>query len=214
MSDFSVGYFTRDENKEKVYPYLTEGELLIQYNDEWVGKLSALDWEKPQPQTLALSKEMPLLYVMHAEDHGFSMKILHEEEIKFHFDVSYEVGIELYTETGIDLYGNNWWEDTNKREERHQHIRAEWAEQLEQRGLLDHFFSNINAESLKAFQVFGISESCLLELSEILTIKNCATDGHQMIYALLDCLGLTQFSFVSYNYVSDGADDRFKVLNV
>ena len=67
--------------------------------------------------------------------------------------------------------------------------------------------------SLKAFQVFGISEACLVEISKILTIKNCATDSHEMVYALLDCLGLKQFSFVSYEYVSDGEEDRFEILN-
>jgi len=214
MSDFSTGFFSTNENKEKIYPYLIENELLIQYNDAWVGKLSATDWEEqPQPQNLALSNEVPLLYVMHAEDHGFSMEILHEEKVKFHFDVSYEVGVKLYTEIGIELYGSNWWLDVNKRGERHKQIREAWVKQLEQQNVLDDFFSHINLESLSAFHLFGISEESILEINEILTIKNCAQDSHEMVHALLDCIGLKQFSFVGYDYVTGGNDDRFTILN-
>jgi len=214
MSDFSIGFFTTNENKEKVYPYLKENELFIQYNEAWLGKLSAMDWEEqPRLENLALSKEVPLLYVMHAEDHGFSIKILHEEELKFYFDVSYEAGEELHTEIGVELYGNNWWQDESKRKERHKQIREEWAKQLEQEGMLDNSFSHINLESLKAFHLFGMSEEKLLKINEILTIKNWARDSHGMVYDLLDCLGLKQFSFVAYDYFSRGDDDRFSLLN-
>jgi len=214
MSDFSIGFFTTSENKEKVYPYLIENELFIQYNEAWVGKLSPMDWEdQPRPENLALSKEVPLLYVMHAEDHGFSMKILYKEEEKFHFNVSYEVGVELYTEIGIELFGSNWWQDVNKRDERDKQIREAWVKQLEQKGVLDNFFSHINLESLKTFQLFGVSEENISKLNEILTVKNCAQDSHGMVYNLLYYLGFEQFSFVAYDYVSSGEDDRFTILN-
>ena len=215
MSDFSAGFFTKNESKEKIYPYLMEGEFLIQYNEEWVGKLSPEDWGPGyQPQTLALSKQVPLLHVMHAEDHGFYLRILHEEEVKFQFEISYEVGADLYTKVGNELYGKSWWQDADNRDERYERVREEWAIQLEQQGILDDFFSNINLESLKAFRLFGISEETLLEIKEILTIKNCAKDSHAMVYSLLDSIGLKQFSFVSYKYVSYGDDDRFAILNL
>ena len=214
MSDFSVGFFTTNENKDKVYPYLIKNDLFIQFNEAWVGKLSIMDWDlQPQPQNLALSKEVPLLYVMHAEDHGFSLKILHEEAVKFSFDISYEVGEELYTEIGIGLYGNDWWQDESKRDERHKQIKEEWVKQLEQQGILDEFFSNINLDSLKVFHLFGISTEKIVEMNNILSVKNFADDSHGMVYALLDCLGLTFFSFVSYDYMSRGDDDRFTILN-
>lgn len=214
MSDFSAGFFTINENKEKIYPYLIEGEYLIQYNEDWVGKLSPGDWETSyQPQTLALSKQVPLLHVMHAEDHGFYLRILHEEEVKFQFEISYEVGADLYTKVGNELYGKNWWRDADNKDERYERVREEWAKQLEQQGILDDFFSHINLESLKAFRLFGISEDMLMEINEILTIKNCAKDSHEMVYSLLDCVGLKQFDFVAHNYVSYGDDDRFTILN-
>jgi len=218
MSDFSIGFFTINKHKEKIYPHLTEDDLLIQYNEKWVGKLSAMDWKKqPQLQNLALSKEMPLLYVVNAEDHDFIMNILYEEEIKFHFHISYEVGMDLYTEIGAKMYGNYWWLDEDldesTRDERDKQIRKEWAKQMEQQGLLDRYFSNASLESLKAFKLFDISEENILKLNEILTIKNCAKGSHSMVYDLLDCLGLEGFAFVSFDYASDGNDDRFTILN-
>ena len=216
MSDFSAGFFTLSENKEKVYPFLTDDEIFIQYNESWVGKLSEMDMGTDYlPQTLALSKEVPLLHIIHAEDHGFVIRILHEGDVKFHFDASYEVGADLYTEIGNELYGCEWWADADisKIDERHQKIKVEWAKQLEEQGLLNAFFANINEDSLKAFQIFGITDEALQNINQILTVKNFSQDSHKMVYDLLDCLGLVGFSFVSHQYASYGDDDRFTVLN-
>jgi len=222
MSDFSVGYFTRNENKEKVYPYLTEDELFIQYNDEWIGKLSALDWEKPQPQTVALSKEMPLLYVMNAEDHGFSMKILHDEEVKFDLDISYDIRERIFDEVAHELYGEDCWEimmssigtSDNKMEMANQVTEKRIKDENILETAMKITFANINDDSLKIFEIFGFDEEIIQNLKQILTIKNGIENSHQMIYNLLDCLGLKQFSFVSYEYVSGGEDDRFEILNL
>jgi len=101
MSDFSAGFFFLSKNKDKIYPYMNQGEVLIQYNETWVGKLSSSDLSTNyQPQDITLSNEVPMLHIIHAEDHGFFLRILHECAVVFEFDISYEVGTELYTEIG------------------------------------------------------------------------------------------------------------------
>ena len=214
MSDFSSGFFMLSENKEKVPPYLARNEWFIQLNEKWIGKLSPMDTSTEyQPQTLALSKEVPLLHLIHAEEHGFLIRILHERDVKFHFDISYDIGVELYTEIGNELYGDHWWRDVKTRDERNQRTREEWSKRLENQGMLDAFFSNLNLEKLETFQLFGVNKENLLKASKILTIKNCAKDSLGMVYDLLDCLGLKEFYFVAHHYVSKLGSAKFTVLN-
>ena len=215
MSDFSAGIFTLNENKDKVYPFLIESELFIQYNDKWVGKLSPTDMNTDMeihPQTVALSKEVPLLHVINAEDHGFYIRILHEGDIKFHFDIPYSAEADLAYEIGTELFGEEWFLDASKAQERIQQASEEAAKRLKERGIPDIYFKNIDEESLKAFQIFGFNDDIVQKVRQVLTIENFNQDSHKMVYDLLDSLGLTQFSFVAHSYASHKDDDRFVVL--
>jgi len=63
-------------------------KIFIQYNEKWIGKLSPDDMNDDyQPQTIGLSNEIPLLHIIHAEDHGLYIRVLHEGVIKFAFDL-------------------------------------------------------------------------------------------------------------------------------
>ena len=222
MSDFSIGFFTRDAYKGNVYPHLTENDLFIQYNEAWVGKLSAQDWERqPQPPNLALSKDVPLLYVMHAEDHGFSMKVLHEEEIKLDFDISYGIYDKVFNEVAHELYGEDCWEvmmssvgtDDNKMDEANEITEKRLKDENILEKEMTRALANINDERLKIFEIFGFNREIIQNLKQILTIQNGVENSRKMVDNLLDCIGLTQLEFVSYEYISRGDDDRFEILN-
>lgn len=222
MSDFSVGFFTRDAYKEKVYPHLTEYDLLIQYNESWIGKLSDADWQQqPQLQNLTLSKEVPLMYVMNAEDHGFSMKIFHEEEVKFTLDISYDIYDKVFNEVAHELYGEDCWEvmmssigtDDNKMDAANERTEKRLKDENILETETTKALANINNESLKIFGIFGFEGEVLQNLKQILTVENGVEDSRKMVGDLLDCLGLAPLEFVSYDYLSRGGDDRFEVLN-
>jgi len=213
MSDFSAGLFALSENKGEVYPFLVEGELLIQYNEQWVGKLSAMDTDHDfQPQTIALSKEVPLLYIMNAEDYGFLMQILHDGVIKFNLNIPYNAEADLAHEIGNELFGEEWFLDEGNVQEYYRQANEEAAKRLEAQGVPGSYFAGINSESLEVFQLFGFNEEILQKIRKILTAENFTQGSHEMVSTLLDNLGLTDFSFVAHNYVSYG-DDRFTILN-
>jgi len=213
MSDFSAGVFALSKNKDKVYPFLTKKDLFIQYNDQWVGKLSDTDYEERfQPQTIALSKEVPLLYIMNAEDHGFSMKILHDGNTTFQFELPYYAEAELAHELGYELFGEEWLFEPDKLEQRSKQANEEAAKILKEQGAPAIYFASINEENLKAFHVFDFSHDTLQEICEILTVENFVQGSHKMVFALLNCIGLTDFSFVAHSYVFTEDEDRFKVL--
>lgn len=220
MSDFSAGFFTVNENKEKIYPYLTKNEFLIQYNEAWVGKLSPADMEtdyQHQPQTIELSKEVPLLHVVNAEDHGFYMRILHEGEIGFSFEVSYDIRENVFEEVSYELYGDDRWDimltDGDKMKEANEATEKRIQDENIIETTVATYFANINDDNLKIFEIFGFDEETIRNIKNILTVENCIDNSHKMVDNLLDCLGLKQFSFVSYKYVSYGDDDRFTILN-
>jgi len=201
MSDFSAGVFTLSKNKDKVYPFLTEGELFIQYNEKWVGKLSPLDMNDDfQPQTIALSKTTPLLHIINAEDHGFCIRILHNGDITFKFEVPFNAEGELAHEIGEEMFGEEWFLDFEKAEERYKKVNEEAAKRLSTQGVPDIYFANIDEENLKAFQIFGFDEKVLQKVQQVLTVESFVKDRYEMVYALLDSIGFTQFSYVAHNY--------------
>ena len=221
MSDFSAGIFTVNKNREKVYPYLTKDEVFIQYNEAWIGKLSSMDMETDyQPQTLALSKEVPLLHIIDAEDHGFLMRILHEGEIKFHFETSYYIQEQLFSEVAHELYGDDCWDimvssigsNDDKMKKANEITKKRFKDENILEKTIATVFDDVNKGGLKIFEVFGFNEEIMQNIKHTLTIENYTENIPQMVYNLLDCLGLKQFSFVSYSYVSRGDDDRFTIL--
>jgi len=211
MSDFSAAVFALNKDKDKVFPFLTKGDYFIQYNEMWVGKLSSDDMEEDiNPQIFALSKEIPLLRIVHAEDHGFWMHVLFEGEIKFQFEVSYEVGAELYGQIAYELYGDiEWYFDEEKRKI----VGGKVAEHPDLINANKVFFGGINEESLTVLDIFGFDSETIKIISDILTVENFEKDPHEMVSNLLDSLGLTYFSFVAHNYFSHGDDDRYVLLN-
>ena len=222
MSDFSAGIFTVNKNKEKVYPYLTKDEVFIEYNEAWVGKLSSMDMDTDyEPQTLALSKEVPLLHIINAEDHGFLMRILHEGVVKFHFETSYDIQERLFNEVAHELYGDDCWDimlssigtSDDKMKRANEVTEKRFKDENILETTIETVFADVNKGGLKTFEIFGFDEEIMQNIKHTLTIENYTENIPQMVYNLLDCLGLKQFSFVSHRYVSHGDDDRFTILN-
>ena len=209
MSEFSEGYFAKNENKEKIYPYLTKEELLIQLNEKWVGKLSELDCEDPQPKTVALSNDVPLLYLSHAEDHGFDIMILHKEDVKFEFYLSYELEYDVYAEIAVELYGENWTEIVGWH---HEKIKVESGKRMPD--IINQIFADINLERLEPFKLFGISEENIAKIADIFTVKNYneSESLHDIFADLVHFLGLEEFHWISHRYCSRD-DSRVVKLN-
>jgi len=224
MSDFSSGIFALSKDKDKIYPFLTKDEIFIQYNDKWVGKLAPTDMEdKIQPQTLALSKEIPLLHVMHAEDHGFFMQILHEGEVKFNFDISYDIGHDqFFYEVGEELYGDAWedWYDggtcfsEESKKSELQKINDKVAQRLKEERLPDLYFDNINKETLQIFKLFGASEETLANIQNILSVEYFNENFTGMVYSFMAELGLKKFGWISHHYLNNSEyPHQYAILN-
>lgn len=213
MSDFSAGIFALSNDVDKIYPFLIKDEVLIQYNDMWVGKLAPTDMkDKYPPQTLALSKEIPLLHIMHAEDHGFFVQVLHEGVVKFNFDIPYNIGHDqFFYEIGEELFGDEWedWLDGHacfsdeSKAENIKLINEKVAQKLKKERIPESFFDNINKESLQAFKLFGCSEEILENIQHILSPEYFEQHFIDMVYSFLNALGLTKFSYVSYDYMNN-----------
>jgi len=213
MSDFSAGIFALSNDVDKIYPFLIKDEVLIQYNDMWVGKLAPTDMkDKYPPQTLALSKEIPLLHIMHAEDHGFFVQVLHEGVVKFNFDIPYNIGHDqFFYEIGEELFGDEWedWLDGHacfsdeSKAENIKLINEKVAQKLKKERIPESFFDNINKENLQVFKLFGCSEETLENIQHILSPEYFEQHFTGMVYSFLDALGLTKFSFVSYDYMNN-----------
>jgi len=211
MSEFSAGIFTLSKYKDELYPFLTEEDLLIRYNEMWLGKLSPMDMSAGiQSQTIGLSKEIPLLHIINAEDHGFFIQILYDGEVKFRFDVPYDIGSDIFMEIGNELYGDEkWFLDEDKVKTASDAMKN----QPEIQNTIDGLFANISEESISAFELFGFGKETLQSIQNILTTANFKQNSQEMVYDLLDYLGLGEFSFVAHSYISDGYDDRFRILN-
>jgi hypothetical protein len=97
MSDFSAAIIIRAEHEAIALEYLDD-DFLIRLNKNWLCRLSAndeinmMDISKYSKTVLNLSEQIPLMHVVHPEDHGFEMCILHKRNMICHFGVSYEFG--------------------------------------------------------------------------------------------------------------------------
>ena len=214
MSDFSAGLFTLSQYKEEVYPFLLEDELLIQYNEKWIGKLSSGDLSTDYPpKTMELIKKLPFLHIMNGEDHNFFMRVLHEGEVKCQFDLPYDIEGHLYGRIAYEIYGENCWDIIMNSLDKSEHVVKETTKYMKENKILETVFSKACSNlDMKIFSLFNINDEMLDKIKLILTPDNYIQDRHSMIYDFLDCLGLDGFSFVSLDYLSYGDDDRFVLL--
>lgn len=204
MSDFSAGYFTVSKYKDQVYPYLLAGEKFVAYNPQWVGKFSPQDMDdEPHPQTILLSRAVPLLHVIHAEDHGFNLRVYHQGKVQFAFDIPHMAGEELLFELGQEKYGDEFFLDEGVMTA----LQAEVDGILAQQGVPHCFFEGITREGLECFKLFDLPDDTLDKMMEILTVARYTAGSHQLVYDLLDTIGLTEFDFISYDYIDAKAHE-------
>jgi hypothetical protein len=96
MSNFSAGIMLKAEHEAVALEYMEDNVFLIRLNSNWLCRLSANDESsmmniaKYSKAVLDLSERIPLMHVVHPEDHCFGLCILHESELVCRFGVSYE----------------------------------------------------------------------------------------------------------------------------
>jgi len=75
------------------------------------------------------------------------------------------------------------------------------------------FFSEIDAEQIGHFNLFGFQQEVCDRIQHILTYQNHQKDkiGHQMIQELYAAISLEEFCFVSHSYVSENRE-VFKIV--
>lgn len=82
-----------------------------------------------------------------------------------------------------------------------------------QQGLPDTYFNKITKENLEIFRAFDLSDEELHKMQQNLSLEKFLQGSHDMVYDFLDCIGLTDFSFVAHDYISMEDGERFVVLN-
>lgn len=211
MSEFSSGIMIQTCHKDIALNYMGNKTYLIQLNDYWLCRLSENDDDYSE-KVLNLSEHIPLLHVINAEDHCFILHILYHKKNYFSFSILYYFETEFAFDLVEKLYGYTYIDQMrtddhdaldNKIDEEIEKHRDEIKEEIQS------FFSEINAEQINKFRLFGFSQNVCEKLLQILTYQNYQKDGsgHKMIYEFLAAIRLENFVFISYNYVTSSKED-------
>ena len=202
MSDFTYANLISSSNKETAKAFLEADAYLLDFSDKWSCLLTRNDTavniadKKGFSETiLSLSEKIPVLYFLHAEDHGLGFLILHNRNIVSSFEIDWGHYADLSRIIAEEMYGDEgfdkWMKDFDKFEDLALERRQEYISKL---------FFEIHPEN---FSLFGFPSDDIAKINETLNPKSVSTESDitVMINALIAILGLEEFTFVSWDYV-------------
>jgi len=218
MSEFSAGTLIKSHYKDKVLASLSKNEYLIQLQNSWLCKVSEYDMKNNYIEmNTNLSCDIPLLHIIHAEDHGFYCHILYKQKSVFMFDIPSELEPNFDMHIGDELYGDDYVERAFiKREEE---VLKKVADEKNKRSheleaQRQKIFEKVTEESINQFRLFEIEEDIIQQLQKIITIETYKKDnwGHQLVKEFREALGLNSFEWISYEYVSRDSK-HYNIIN-
>jgi len=218
MSEFSAGTVIKLKNKEKVLANLSEKEYLINLQNSWLCKVSEYDMDEKYIEINSnLSNEVPLLQIIHAEDHGFYCRIYYHQKTLFELDIPYELEGNFDMQIGHELYGDDYVEKAYIKGE--EEVIKKVSEEKKKRSheleiKKQKIFAKIEADEIYQFRLFNIGEEVVLKLQNIITRETYEKDGwgRQLVNEFLEELGLSKFKWVSFDYVHNGSE-HYEIIN-
>lgn len=205
MSEFSVGvlflnvdrYDLEDQilDLENCFIHeLNEIWSILLFEDEWIESGETAAW------LLDLSQITPLLYVYHAEDHGWGYRLLHEGREHAYASVNYNLEVDLAIELAAERYpGQNPFE-----------IFDQLSEELNRSGVYRQALSELLAnKNVEAFEIFDLNEDQVEALDRLLSVEallddDCLVDN---VDQFKEILGIEEFNWLSYAYETRAEDD-------
>ena len=180
MSDFSAAIMLRAEHEAIALEHMEDNVFLIRLNANWLCRLSANDEisimniEKYSKAVLDLSDRIPLMHVIHPEDHCFALCILYKREVVCRFGVSYEFEMD----------------------------EIDWDEFPELPGAMG--FGRFVKGEFENFKLFGFDDSDCAKMFATFTEVDMSDfrNKFESVRQLFSILGINEFSFVSHYYAS------------
>ena len=115
MSDFSAAIMFKAEHEKLALEYMEDDVFLIRLNDSWICRLSENDQNcatlngNYSNAVLDLSRRIPLMHVMNAEDHCLELNILHGGESVCCFAIVDDFDDEYGCSPSMEYYEAEGW---------------------------------------------------------------------------------------------------------
>ena len=211
MSDYTWGVLFLKPNLRPVEQQI-QGFVLPfivrELNDKWGALFVEGDkYEYPpvSPKILEISREIPLLFFQHPEDHGWGYALCNGGAVIALLWVAYDLGWNMTLELAQqrypeveDYFGGEFypWQELMDEVLASDAYRNECIQQ----------YSYLN---LKELQIFGLSAADIKMLEEAISPDTCFNweSLHAQSQVFKEVLGIKEMSWMSYRYLMKRGDD-------
>lgn len=203
MSEITAGILYKNKDAEKVGRYLLEAPCRYKIrilNETW--SVFCLEdsflQQEPTRKFLLGIGEVPLLYFLHAEHHGWGYSIYFNKEIRCNVLIDY--GLEYSLAKNIIL------QRLPREKDIHAIARSKWTSAFEEVRQSSEYRQAL-AESLSSacpdnFRLFGLEDRSISEIKSILSVSWLTEGGnlHEAVNKFKDILGIREMEWISYHY--------------
>lgn len=204
MSEFTSGILYRSKDINRIAKYLLEAPCHYKthtLNEGWnvfCLEDSFLQQESTRKFLLEIT-EVPLLYFLHAGDHGWGYSIYSNKEMTCHVLLDYGLEYSLAKKTVKKRFP--------LKKDIHTFVKSEWTSAFEEVRQSSEYHQAL-AESLSSarpdqFKLFGLEDKLISEIKSILSIS-WLTEGENLCNAVDEfkgLLGIREMEWISYNYL-------------
>ncbi|SEO63347.1 hypothetical protein [Paenibacillus sp. OV219] len=206
MSEFTAGNLVSIQHLEQLERFnpTYKGPL----NEKWAVFFTPNPdiSESPPDDIFAGSNEIPILYFFNAEDHGWGYSIVHEQQVKATFELSYEME-ELFLMNMVqERYPDEDPIELLYLGENSDRLREELMEELQQdqefNQRLSRIFDNCQVEQ---FRLFDIGDESIAGLTEMMTFSYLEglESPHDLVDQFKQLLQIDDMSWVRPDRTSD-----------
>lgn len=226
MSEFTSGILFRHAFKESACCCLEERTCLIEFDENWLCRLSDYDSEylganKYSESLLKMSETVPMLLFVFAEDYSSGFEILHNREV--HGSVFLDWGLYgswLHNTFG-KLYGEEYFLDHLTPEEVEERLKkVNEIVQKDYEAYLNAKRTEFSSFNWSDFKDLDFDDKTVNSIKEIFNadlypdnIKDYSPKiEFEMIEKFKEAVGLTYFEWISKDYADHHDDERIKVI--
>lgn len=206
MSEFTSGILYRSKDINRVAKYLLEAPCSYKthtLNERWnVFCLEDSFLQQASTRKFLLEiTEVPLLYFLHAGDHGWGYSIYYNKEMTCHVLLDYELEYSLAKKTVKKRFP--------LKNDIHAVVKSEWTSAFEEVRQSSEYHQAL-AEALSSaspdhLKLFGLEDKLITEIKSILSIS-WLTEGKNLCNAVdkfKGLLGIREMEWISYNYLEE-----------